>query len=272
MSKEETNVNEMSFLDHLEVLRWHLVRSAISILIFTIVAFIFKGFIFDSVILAQKNADFWTYRMFCHFSHLIGNGDALCMEDMNFSLINITMSGQFTIHIVTSIISGIVISFPYILFEIWRFITPALEKKEKRKALGLVFSGSMLFILGILFGYYCVSPLSVQFLGNYTVSDQIQNQITLSSFISTVTTVTLVCGLVFQLPLIVFFLSKLGILTPEFMRQYRKHAVVVTLVLSAVITPPDISSQVLLTIPLLILYEVSIYISKMVVVKKAKKE
>lgn len=268
---EEKNKGDMSFLEHLEVLRWHLVRSAIVILLFTIVAFIFKGFIFDSVILAQKSSNFWTYRMFCNFSHLIGNGDALCMEDMKFSLINITMSGQFTIHIVTSIIAGIIVSFPYILFEIWRFITPALEKKERKKALGLVFSGSILFILGILFGYYFVSPLSVQFLGNYTVSDQIQNQITLGSFISTVTTVTLVCGLVFQLPLIVFFLSKLGLLTPEFMRKYRKHAVVVTLVLSAIITPPDISSQVLLTIPLLILYEFSIYISRMVVKKVDKK-
>lgn len=264
MSQEETNRGDMSFLDHLEVLRWHLVRSAIVILIFTIVAFIFKGFVFDTVILAQKSSNFWTYRMFCKFSHLIGNGDALCMKDMSFSLINITMSGQFSLHIMTSIIAGIIVAFPYILFEIWRFITPALEKKEKKKALGLVFSGSILFILGILFGYYCVSPLSVQFLGNYTVSDQVQNQIKLGSFISTVTTVTLVCGLVFQLPLIVYFLSKLGLLTPTFMRTYRKHAVVVTLILSAIITPPDISSQVLLTIPLLILYEFSIYISKMV--------
>lgn len=271
MSQEETNRGDMSFLDHLEVLRWHLVRSAIVILLFTMVAFIFKGFVFDTVILAQKSSDFWTYRMFCEFSHLIGNGDALCMEDMSFSLINITMSGQFSLHIMTSIIAGVIIAFPYILFEVWRFITPALEKKEKKKALGLVFSGSILFILGILFGYYCVSPLSVQFLGNYTVSDQVQNQIKLGSFISTVTTVTLVCGLVFQLPLIVYFLSRLGLLTPAFMRKYRKHAVVVTLVLSAIITPPDISSQVLLTIPLLILYEFSIYISKIVEKNAAKK-
>ena len=265
---EAQNKGDMSFLDHLEVLRWHLVRSAIVIILFTILAFLFKGFIFDTVILAQKNADFWTYQLLCEFSHLIGNGDTLCMEDMNFSLINITMSGQFSLHIMVSLVAGVILAFPYILFEIWRFITPALQKKEKRNALGLVFSGSILFMLGILFGYYFVSPLSVQFLGNYTVSSQVQNQITLGSFISTVTTVTLVCGLVFQLPLIVFFLSKLGLLTPEFMRKYRKHALVVTLILSAIITPPDVSSQILLTIPLLILYEVSIYISKMVVKTK----
>lgn len=264
MSKEEKNKGDMSFLEHLEVLRWHLVRSTVVILVFTIVAFIFKGFIFDDVILAQKNADFWTYELFCKLSHLLGRGDDLCMEEISFSLINITMSGQFTTHIVTSIIAGIILAFPYILFEIWRFITPALQKKEKKSALSLVFSGSILFMIGIIFGYYFVSPLSVQFLGNYQVSEAITNQITISSFISTVTTVTLACGLVFELPLLVYFLAKLGIMTPEFMRKYRKHAIVVTLVLSAIITPPDISSQVLLTIPLLILYEFSIYIAKVV--------
>ena len=268
MSERKDNKSEMSFLEHLEVFRWHLVRSAIVILLFTILAFIFKSIVFDTIILAQKDSDFWTYELFCKFSHLIGRGDDLCMNEISFSLINITMSGQFSIHIVTSIIAGIILAFPYILFEVWRFITPALKKTEKKYALGLVFSGSLLFTIGILFGYYFVSPLSVQFLGNYNVSDQVTNQITLQSFISTVTTVTLVCGLVFQLPLIVFFLSKLGLLTPEFMRKYRKHAIVVTLVLSAIITPPDISSQVLLTIPLLILYEFSIYISKMVVKKE----
>jgi sec-independent protein translocase protein TatC len=271
MSESKDDKAEMSFLDHLEVFRWHLVRSSIAILVFTIVAFIFKSFVFDKVILAQKDSDFWTYQLFCKFSHLIGKGDALCMDEISFTLMNITMSGQFTTHIVTSIVVGIILAFPYLLFEVWRFITPALKKKEKKYALGLVFSGSILFAIGILFGYYFVSPLSVQFLGNYSVSSQVPNQITLTSYISTVTTVTLVCGLVFQLPLVVFFLSKLGLISPEFMRKYRKHAIVVTLVLSAIITPPDISSQVLLTIPLLILYEFSIYISKIVVKKSEKK-
>ena len=270
MSERKEDKSEMSFLEHLEVFRWHLVRSTIVILLFTILAFIFKSIVFDTLILAQKNSDFWTYQMFCKFSHLIGRGDELCMSEISFSLINITMSGQFTIHIVTSLVAGIILAFPYLLFEVWRFIAPALKKSEKKYALWLVFSGSVLFMLGILFGYYFVSPLSVQFLGNYNVSDQVSNQITLQSFISTVTTVTLVCGLVFQLPLIVFFLSKLGLITPEFMKKYRKHAVVITLVLSAIITPPDISSQVLLTIPLLILYELSITISK-IVVKRANK-
>jgi len=254
----------MSFLEHLEVLRWHLVRSAIVIGLFTIVAFVFKSILFDDIILAQKDSDFWTYKLFCKFSNLIGRGDALCMDDIKFQLSSIAMGSQFTIHIVTSIIAAFIISFPYILFEIWRFIGPALKKSERKYARALVFSGSILFILGILFGYYFISPLSVQFLGNYRVSESILIRPTLESFISVITTITLACGLVFQLPLLVYFLTKLGLLTPEFMKKYRKHSLVVTLVLSAIITPPDISSQILLTVPLLVLYEFSIYISKMV--------
>lgn len=261
---ENTEKKEMSFLDHLEVLRWHLVRSSIAILVFASLAFVFKNIVFDEIILAQKNSDFFTYQLFCKFSEWIGKGDALCLGDIKFSLINLTMSGQFTIHIITSIIAGIVLAFPYLLFEIWRFIRPALHKKERKYATALILSGSALFMMGILFGYYFISPLSVQFLGNYQVSELVQNQISIQSFISTVTTLTLACGLVFELPLLVYFLSKMGILTPEVMRKYRKIAIVVTLILSAVITPPDITSQVLLTIPLLLLYEFSIFISKIV--------
>ena len=268
MSQEQQNKADMSFLEHLEVLRWHLVRSSIAIGVFTIAIFAFKSFVFDQIILAQKRADFWTYQLFCKISHWLGKGDTLCMGDIDFTLINITMSGQFTMHIIVSIIGGIILAFPYLLFEIWRFISPALANKERKYARGLIFSGSLLFAIGILFGYYFISPLSVQFLGNYKVSELVFNQISLSSFISTVTTITLACGLVFQLPLIVYFLSKVGLITPEFMRKYRKHAIVVVLILSAVITPPDVSSQVLMSVPLLILYEFSIFVSKRVVKNK----
>lgn len=265
MSKETKNRADMSFLEHLEVLRWHLVRSSIAVLVFMIAIFSFKSFVFDEIILAQKNSNFWTYEMFCKISHWLGKGDTLCMDDISFSLINITMSGQFTMHLIVSLIGGLILGFPYILFEIWRFISPALENKERKYARGLVFAGSFLFAIGILFGYYLISPLSVQFLGNYKVSDLVENQISLSSFISTVTTITLACGLVFQLPLIIYFLAKVGLVTPEFLRKYRKHAIVVTLILSAIITPPDVSSQVLMAVPLLILYEFSIFVAKRVV-------
>lgn len=270
MSEEKKDRGDMSFLQHLEVLRWHLVRSSAAILVFTILAFSFKSILFDDIILAQKEETFWTYQLFCKISELLGRGTDLCMGEIHFSLINITMSGQFTLHIVTSIVAGVILAFPYLLYEIWRFISPALQKTERNYARWLIFSGSILFAIGILFGYYFISPLSIQFLGNYKVSDLVENQITLGSFISTVTTITLACGLVFQLPLLVYFLAKLGLVTPEFMRKYRKHAVVVTLILSAIITPPDISSQILLTIPLLFLYEMSILVCR-VVVKNASK-
>jgi len=268
MKKTEQDKASMSFLEHLEILRWHLVRSSIAVLIFTILAFSFKSILFDKIILAQRNSDFWTYQLLCRLSEFLGKGDLLCMGNINFSLINITMSGQFTTHIVTSMVAGIILAFPYILFGLWRFINPALQESEKRYARALVFSGSFLFGIGILFGYYFVSPLSVQFLGNYKVSELVENQITLKSFISTVTSITLACGLVFELPLLVYFLTRLGFITPNFMRKYRKHAIVVTLIISAVITPPDVASQILLSIPLLILYEISIFVSK-AVVKKA---
>lgn len=268
MSDSQNNKSEMSFLEHLEVLRWHLVRASIVVMVFTILIFAFPTFVFDEIILAQKRSDFWTYELFCKISHWLGKGDALCMGDINFDLINIEMSGQFSMHIMVSIIGGLIISFPYLLFEIWRFIAPALAEKERKYAQRLIFAGSILFSMGILFGYYLISPFSVQFLGNYQVSELVKNQISLSSFISTVTTVTLACGLVFQLPLIIYFLSKVGIVTPEFMRKYRKHAIVVTLIASAIITPPDVMSQILMAIPLLILYEFSIFVSMRVVNSK----
>lgn len=251
----------MSFLEHLEVLRWHIVRSVIALGVFSIAAFIMKSYIFDYIILAPKDIDFITYRMFCELSHLLALGDKLCFNQIPFDLINISMSGQFTMHIVVSIIAGIVITFPYLLFEMWTFIKPALHSSEKKYTRGVVFFGSLLFILGVLFGYYMIAPLSVQFLGSYQVSEAVSNKISLSSFITTLTTITLACGLIFQLPLLVYFLSKLGILTPAFMKKYRKHSIIASLVLSAIITPPDVSSQILVTFPLVLLYEVSIYVS-----------
>ncbi|MEQ9063011.1 MAG: twin-arginine translocase subunit TatC [Vicingaceae bacterium] len=256
---------EMSFLEHLEVLRWHLVRSVIAVGSVTIAAFFAKSLIFDGVVLRLSKSDFVTYRFFCDASHKFGMGDKLCFGDLAFSLININMSGQFMTHILVSIVCGIVVSFPYLLFEVWRFVQPALTSNERTSARGVVFAGSMLFSIGILFGYFVIAPLSVQFLGNYRVSELIQNQISLNSYITTVATIILACGLIFQLPLMVYFLTKMGVLTPEFMKTYRKHAVVVTLILSAIITPPDISSQILVSIPILFLYEISIFISRMVV-------
>ena len=259
-----TNASNMSFLEHLEVLRWHIIRSIIVTLVFTILAFIFKNIIFDNILFAIKNPDFLTYKLICKVSGFFGFSDNFCIEDLPFNLINISMSGQFSAHITTSLIVGIIISFPYFIWEMWRFIKPALHKNEKIKVRGVVFFSSLLFFTGVLFGYFVVSPLSINFLGGYFVSSIIENQISFSSYINTVSILTLANGLIFQLPIFVYFLSKAGILTESFMKKYRKHSLVIILILSAIITPPDVTSQILLSLPVLFLYEISIKISKYV--------
>lgn len=252
---------EQSFLDHLEVLRWHLIRSTCAILIITTLAFIFPEFLFDEIILASKHPDFPTYRFFCWLSNSLNFGQALCISSTPFELMNIKMSGQFSTHIIVSLVAGIITSFPYVFWEIWRFVKPALDTSEKKYSRGIVFYTSLLFMLGVMFGYFVVAPLSVQFLGNYQVSSQVANQINLNSFISTVTTVCLANGIVFLLPILIYFLSKLGLITPQFLKQYRRHALVLLMVLAAIITPPDIMSLLIVTLPLMVLYEISIKIS-----------
>jgi len=262
--------NEMTFLEHLEELRWHIIRSVAAILVIAITAFVFRRIIFDIIILAPKTPDFFTNRMFCKFGTLV-NVPALCINRNEFEIININMAGQFTTHILVSIIAGVILSFPYIFFEFWIFLKPALYQKEKRHATGAVFYSSLLFILGILFGYYLITPLSVHFLGSYKVSDQVANQINLISYISTISSVTLASGIIFELPIMVYFLTKIGLLTPQFLRKYRRHSVIVILALSAIITPPDIFSQVLVCVPLLLLYEIGIGISKRIVAQEEAK-
>lgn len=254
----------MSFLEHLEELRWKIIRSVIAILLFAIIAFIFKGIIFDKIILAPKSASFITYRFLCMLSQNVGFGDGLCVTS-DFQLQNISMSGQFTSHILVSFIAGIMLAFPYVFYQIWSFIKPGLQEREKKSSRGVVFFVTLLFLLGVCFGYFMITPLSIQFFGGYQVSDSVQNIITLNSFISLVTSTTLACGIVFQLPMVIYFLAKVGIATPQMLRKYRKHAIVVVLILSAIITPPDITSQILVSIPLVLLYEMSIQIARIVV-------
>jgi len=262
----------MSFLDHLEVLRWHLVRISIAILITGIGVFIAKDFFIDFVLLGPRRPDFVTYRIFCDVSVQLGLEGIFCFTEPPFELLNTKMAGQFTTHILVAFLGGFVLSFPYAVFEFWRFISPGLNKTEKSSSRGVVFSASILFFLGVGFGYYLIAPLSIQFLGSYTISDEIVNRIDLTSFIKTVTSVTLSSGLLFELPVIVYFLSKAGILTPGWMKSYRRHAIIIVLILSAIITPPDILSQVLVSIPVVILYELSIGISRRQEAKRLKKD
>jgi sec-independent protein translocase protein TatC len=259
-----TNMSEMSFLEHLEALRWHLVRSIMSIMVFAILAFIFKDFIFSSVIIAPKTPDFFTNRNLCAFGTWIGI-KALCINAEPFQLININMAGQFTTHIMVSMIIGLIMAFPYLVFEMWRFIGPALYDKEQQYARGAVFYISLLFLTGVLFAYYVIIPLSVHFLGTYQVSQEVTNQINLVSYISTVSSIALAAGLIFELPVLIFFLTKIGLVTPEFLKKYRKHSLVIVLALSAIITPPDVFSQILVAFPLMFLYEVGIKLSQRII-------
>jgi len=258
----------MSFLDHLEELRWHLIRSTLAVVIISVLAFIFKDFIFDFIIFGPKKADFPTYKILCKSAQAIGL-DSFCFTELPFRIQSRTMSGQFSAHIWTSITAGFVIAFPYVIYEFWKFISPGLHHNERKNAKGFIFASSLLFFMGVLFGYYVVTPLSVNFLGTYQVSQEVFNDFDLSSYIGLVRACALSCGLIFQLPIVIFFLTKIGLVTPEIMRKYRKFALIIVLFVSAVITPPDIASQVIVSIPVLILYEVSILISSRIL-KKAK--
>lgn len=265
--KNKKSQDEMSFLEHLEELRWHIVRSVLAIFIIAIVAFIYNEVIFDAIILAPKHPDFLTNRLLCELGHLV-NIESLCINTKPFEIINIKMAGQFTTHIAVSLVAGVILAFPYIFWEFWLFFKPALYSSEKQHARGAVFFASLLFIFGILFGYYIIVPLSVHFLGSYNVSAEVNNQINLRSYIGTVTSITLASGLIFQLPIITYFLTKIGLVDPAFLRKYRKHSVIVILALAAIITPPDIFSQILVCLPLLFLYEVGIIISGRVIARQ----
>lgn len=266
--KNETG--EMSFLDHLEALRWHIIRSVLAVSIFAVLAFIYSDFIWDSIILAPKSPDFWTSKMIIKVSNFFGlesNG----LNSHPLQLISFNMSGQFMVSIWTAIIAGFIIAFPYVVYQFWSFIKPALYENERKYASGAVGVMSGLFIMGIFFGYYLIVPFSIDFLGSYSISKEIVNQINILSYISTVTSIVIAGGISFELPVIVYFLSKVGLLTPKFLRKYRRHSYVVLLIIAAIITPPDVLSQMLVAVPLVILYEISIFISSKVEKDRARK-
>lgn len=252
---------EMSFLDHLEELRWHIIRAVGSIFVFAIIAFVFIDDIFRVVILGPKNPDFWTYRMMCKLADTTGYTD-LCVTKLNFELQSLGVSDQFTMAMTSSAIIGLCFAFPYAFWELWRFIKPGLRNVEKQAARGAVFFVSLLFAMGLLFGYFIVSPLAINFLANFQITPEIKNQFDITSYIGILVTLSLGCALIFQMPMIAYVLSKVGVLTPKYMREYRKHAWIVILVVAGIITPsPDIYSQVLVALPLTLLYEVSIIVS-----------
>jgi sec-independent protein translocase protein TatC len=258
---------EMSFWDHLEELRGHIFRSLAAVFILAIGAFIAKSIIFDHILLAPKDETFITNRLLCSLGELLSI-DALCIGRLNLSIQNINMSGQFMMHMYVSLVAGLIVAAPYIIWELWRFVLPAMKPTEKKYSRGAVIFSSLLFMAGVAFAYFLIVPLTINFLGTYQVSPDVPNQIHLNSYISTVVSVTLAVGIVFELPILVYFLTKVGLVTPMFMRKNRKYMLVIVLILSAIITPPDVFSQVLVCIPLFGLYELSIKISQRVYRKR----
>ena len=270
----------MSFFEHLEALRWHLIRASLAIVVFATLAFCNYRFIFDDVIMAPANTHFWTYRMMCDMGDFfqsilpsLFSAKDFCVESIKIPLMNNEMAGQFTLQINSSLMIGLVLGIPYLFWELWRFIKPALHEKERRAATGFVFYASILFLAGVMFGYFIITPLSLRFLAGYNVSDSIQNLFSIDSYLSSVATLTLATGVVFQLPILVYIVASLGFLTPKLMRSSRRYAIVIILIIAAIVTPtPDALTMTVVAIPLFILFELSIVVAGVVERRRKAKE
>lgn len=252
--------SEMSFWDHLSELRWRLIRSVVVVVILALAAMINREFIFDKVILAPLSPDFLTTRLLCALGTWLQTPQ-LCLDNSSLQIINITMSGQFMTHMYISLMAGLIVGFPYIVWEMWKFVKPALHDKERRYSSGAVFTISLLFLCGAAFSYYLLVPLTINFLGTYQVSGSVANQVSLASYISTVVSLTFSVGLVFELPALVYVLARVGIINGAMMRRFRKVMFIVILVVAGIITPPDVFSQILVTLPLVALYEAGILVA-----------
>lgn len=270
--REKKNPGQMSFLDHLEELRWLLVRCTVAILVFATAVFFVSDYIFDEIIFGPINPNFITYRFFCDLSHSLGFADSICVTEMDFIVQNTDMEGQVNILIWICVVGGFILGFPYILWELWKFIRPALYEKERKNAKLFIFIASVLFFLGVLFGYFIVVPMSVNFFATFKVSDVIKNEFNIDSYIGMIKTSVIASGLYFELPIVVYFLTKLGLVTPDFLRKYRKWGIVIILIVAAIVTPPDVVSQILVAIPMLLIYELSIILSAFVVKKRKQEE
>jgi sec-independent protein translocase protein TatC len=269
---EKKQLKEMSFLDHLEELRWLLVRSTIAIIIMACLTYFVSDFLFDTIIFGPTRPTFYTYKIFCNLSHLLNFGESICIEELPFIIQNTLMEGQVNMFVWMCLLAGFILAFPYILWQIWSFISPALYQNEKKNAKFFIFTSSILFFLGVLFGYFIIIPMSVNFVATFTVSEMVKNQFTLESYVGMFKTSVIAGGLFFELPIIIYFLTKLGLVTPEFLRKYRKYAIVIVLIVAAIVTPPDVVSQTIVAIPMLIIFELSVIISSIVYKRKMRNE
>lgn len=266
---------EMSFTDHLEALRWHLVRGVIVWLVAFVFIFFKIDWIFDNIIYAPAKSNFVTYRWFCDLSHSLGLGDSLCMPPVDIPLQGNTISGPFMSALSISMIGALVVAFPYLFYELWRFIKPALSPKEVRYSRGSIFWVSICFFTGAAFGYYILTPFTFNFLANFDLgtTGAYKYLPTLDDYISTINNIILGCGLAFELPVLAYVLAKIGLVSAPLLRRVRKFAFVVILLVAAIITPsPDWTSQVLVALPLLLLYEIAVILVARVDKQKVKEE
>ncbi len=272
LDKTKTNPEaEMGFLDHVEALRWHIIRSVIVIVIMAILVFIKVEWIFDRVILGPAHNDFVSYKWFCALGRFF-HYDSFCLGEIKMEFQNTAVTGQFMMGMSVSMMLGFILSFPYVLWELWKFIKPALKPDEVRYARGIVFWCSLLFFMGVLFAYFILAPYTINFFGGYQLSPKFKNIITIDNYYDTISNLILGLGLVFELPVIVYFLSRIGVLTPGFMRDKRKYAVLILFLLSEIITPPDLFSCLLVFFPLYLLFEISVFISARAITAKLKKQ
>lgn len=269
MSEEK----EMTFLDHLEELRWHVIRALLAVVILTIAAFWKIEWIFQNIVFAPAQLSFPTFKYMCDLGNFVGMPEALCVTDLPFIVQSRNMTGQFMMSITGAFVIGLIVAFPYVIWELWSFIRPGLENKERKFSKGAVVAISTLFILGVLFGYYLLCPVTIWFLSTYSISPLIRNEFDITSYVSTTSSLVLGCGILFQFPVIIYFLTKVGLVTPQIMRKYRKHSIVIILVLGAIITPSaDPFSLTVISLPLYILFEISIFTSALVLRRKRKEE
>jgi sec-independent protein translocase protein TatC len=270
-TETEKTKDDLTFIEHIIELRKHIVRSLIAIFSGALLAFFNADFVFEQILFGCRRADFPTFKVLCNFSHSVGLGEKLCIIPAKFDVITRELGEVLMTQIQVSFWIGIILAFPYLLFEVWRFISPGLLEKERNATRSIILVCSLLFFTGLLFGFYVIAPFSINFLGGYT-TNSIEVSPTLSSYVSYMTMFTIPTGLIFELPALSYFLTKIGILGPTFLRSYRRHAIVVIFIIAAIITPPDIVAQLLTALPLLLLYEVSISVSARVVKRKELQE
>ena len=263
---------EMSFIEHLDVLRGHLFKSALAVAIGAIVMAIYNKFIVTRILMGPTHPDFWTYKKLCELSQKWGFGNKLCMQEIHLKMQSNAVSGQFDTYFNIVLIGGFILAFPYVFWQFWRFTKPALKEKELRNTRGVIFWVSLLFFLGVLFGYFVIAPYTISFFANFVLDSNIENIWTIGSYFTTVAQLVLGAGLAFQLPLVMYFLAKIGVVSASYLRRVRKYAILIIVIVASIITPPDMLSTIVASVPLILLYEISILLCVKVEKKQAREE